>query len=256
MITNISDVIGILGKDGTIKYKSPNITKFFGWTPEELIGKNSLITVHPDDKEFVGLELEDILNRPNREKKVEFRYLCKDGSYKIVRLVAANLIENKNIDGILINYRDITERKLIENRLNQQQRLESIGTLAGGVAHEINNPINGIMNYSQLIKDMSDENSETAEYANEIILETERISTIVQNLLQFARDEKKAHSYARIEDIINNTTSLVKTIIKHDQIDLKIYIPSGLPKIKCRSQQIQQVIMNLLTNARDTLNEK
>jgi signal transduction histidine kinase len=103
---------------------------------------------------------------------------------------------------------------------------------------------------------MSNEASANAEYAREIIHETERISIIVKNLLQFSRQEKQSHSYASIYDIISQTISLVNTVIKKDQIILDIQLDEGLPDIKCRSQQIQQVIMNLLTNARDALNEK
>jgi signal transduction histidine kinase len=148
------------------------------------------------------------------------------------------------------------ERLGIEAHLRHQQKLEAIGTLAGGVAHEINNPINGIMNYAQLIMDDLPEDSQQITYVNEIIHETERISGIVRDLLQFSRQEKQSHSYACPYDIINQTLSLVRTVIRKDQIVLKLNIDEGLPNIKCRSQQIQQVIMNLLTNARDALNEK
>ena len=148
------------------------------------------------------------------------------------------------------------ERLEIEVQLRQQQRLEAIGTLAGGVAHEINNPIHGIMNYAELISDGLDETEPRLEYAKEIIRETDRIAVIVKNLLQFSRHEKQAHSYASVYDIVDQTVSLVNTIIKKDQITLDIDMDEGLPDIKCRSQQIQQVLMNLLTNARDALNEK
>jgi signal transduction histidine kinase len=165
--------------------------------------------------------------------------------------------------GDLVFARDITEKKRhqqieqeLEAQLRQQQKLEAIGTLAGGVAHEINNPLNGIMNYAQLILDASDKDSNSAVYSSENIHETERISVIVKNLLQFSRHEKQSHSYASIYDIINQTISLVNTIIKKDQIKLDMQLDENLPDIKCRSQQIQQVIMNLLTNARDALNEK
>ncbi|MDP8286234.1 MAG: ATP-binding protein, partial [Candidatus Electryonea clarkiae] len=81
-------------------------------------------------------------------------------------------------------------------------------------------------------------------------------STIVRNLLTFSRAEKETHSPANIQDIVNDTNSLVQAIIKHDQITLELDIPDDLPQIRCRSQQIQQVLMNLLTNARDALNER
>jgi signal transduction histidine kinase len=166
-------------------------------------------------------------------------------------------------DQVVMLFEDITEKvqfeqKRIESDIIQrnQQKLESIGTLAGGVAHEINNPINGIMNYGQLIADFSDENTKTHEYAQEIINESNRISTIVSDLLQFSRHESKEYEAVGIDALLAQTLSLIKTIIKHDQIELTVNIEENCPPVKCRLQQIQQVILNLLTNARSTLNEK
>lgn len=149
------------------------------------------------------------------------------------------------------------EKQQLETHLRQQQKLESIGTLASGVAHEINNPITGIMNYAQLIHDRIDPaESRLREFSAGIIEETKRVTKIVHNLLTFSRQEKQSHSPARISDIVDDTLSLIRTVIKRDQITLEVDVPDDLPQIKCRSQQIQQVLMNLLTNARDALNER
>ncbi|MFA5675542.1 MAG: PAS domain S-box protein [Christensenellales bacterium] len=166
-------------------------------------------------------------------------------------------------DGALVFMHDISVRRQLESdkqkieaQLKHKQKLESIGVLAGGVAHEINNPISGIINYAQLIYEALDANSETAEYCKEIIREGHRIAGIVKNLLKFARQEKQAHSLADINDIINDTLSLIRTIIRKDKIELEVELEPNLPSIKCRSQQIQQVLMNLITNARDALNAR
>jgi two-component system cell cycle sensor histidine kinase/response regulator CckA len=158
---------------------------------------------------------------------------------------------------------DITERKRLEQervameaRMRQQQKLESIGTLASGVAHEINNPITGIMNYAQLIQDRLPAGDSLTEFTGEIMRETQRVATIVRHLLTFARQERQSHSPARLADIVDAVLSLVRTVIGRDQITLQVTIPEGLPSLKCRSQQIQQVIMNLVTNARDALNDR
>jgi two-component system cell cycle sensor histidine kinase/response regulator CckA len=164
--------------------------------------------------------------------------------------------EKGNVEGVVLNGRDITETQKLEEQLLQAQKIESIGTLAGGVAHEINNPINGIMNYAELILDRMAKDSPAREYAQEILHETQRIAKIVKNLLTFARHEKQSHSPAQLSDIISSVLSLIQTVMRHDQIDLELSIPEDLPKIKCRSQQIQQVLMNLMTNARDALNER
>ncbi len=171
-------------------------------------------------------------------------------------------------DGAIVFVRDISEQKRLEAEklqaeavMRQRQKLEAIGTLAGGVAHEINNPVNGIMNYAQLILDELDHPAEGGEapireYAGEILHETDRVSAIVRGLLQFSRQERQSHSPASVEEILDQTVSLVRTIFRKDRIELLIHTPEGLPQIKCRSQQIQQVLMNLLTNARDALNER
>ncbi len=107
-----------------------------------------------------------------------------------------------------------------------------------------------------MIQDKIGEENPLSEYTSEIIYETKRVSKIVKNLLIFARQEKESHSPARMKDIINDTMSLIQTVLERDQITLITDISEDLPKIKCRSQQIQQVVMNLITNARDALNEK
>jgi len=231
-------------------------------TPEQLLGSSVMERFHPA---FIPI-IEERISQLNIGKKSvppnEEVFLRLDGTPVDVDVTAIPIHYTEN-DGAIVFARDITERKKLESikaemeaQLRQQQKLEAIGTLAGGVAHEVNNPINGIMNYAQLILDSLDEQSSNVEYAKEIIHETERISGIVKNLLQFSRQEKQSHSYANVYDIVDQTVSLIKTIIKKDQINFIIELDEGLPEIKCRSQQIQQVLMNLLTNARDALNEK
>ncbi len=149
-------------------------------------------------------------------------------------------------------------RLRLEGRLREAQKLEALGTLASGVAHEINNPINGILNYSQLLGERlaGGDHDRLAEFSYEINREAERIALIVRNLLYFARRERPRTSLARLSDIVETTLSLLRNILRRDQICLEVDVPSNLPLIKCRSQQIQQVLMNLLTNSRDALNAK
>ncbi len=131
MIANIADVIGIMGVDGVMKYKSPSIEKWFGWRPEDLIGTDGWLTVHPDDRERLQAEFYRILQEDRASTAVEYRYLCKDGSYAWIELTATNLVNDPIIDGVLLNYRDISERRQIE-RLGKE--LDSIIDLIGSVS--------------------------------------------------------------------------------------------------------------------------
>jgi len=239
------------------------VSLFGADSEEELLGTPVMDRFHPDYHDAI-LERISLLNEGKQSVPAKEEVFIKlDGTPVDVDVTAVPL-HYMDLDGILVFARDITERKKLEEakneveaQLRQQQKLEAIGTLAGGVAHEINNPINGIMNYAQLILDIEEgKDGESAKYAGEIIHETERVAMIVKNLLQFSRQEKQSHSYANIYDIINQTISLINTVVKRDQITLDLDLENDLPEIKCRSQQIQQVLMNLMTNARDALNEK
>jgi PAS domain S-box-containing protein len=249
--------------DGIFTYLNRPALKLLGAKKESDLVGTKLIDRIPE--EFHGL-VEDRLRRVNVEnlpvEPHEHPYERLDGNQAWLD-VAAVPIEVDGKPGAIVFARDIGVRKKLqqqtiefEKQSRQHQKLEAIGTLAGGVAHEINNPLNGILNYAEIILEQSGENIETKKFAREIISETERISRIVKNLLEFSRQGKESHSYANIEDIIEKTVSLVQTIFMKEQIEIKLDIEPDLPKIKCRSEQIQQVVMNLLTNARHALNMK
>jgi PAS domain S-box-containing protein len=244
---------------GSIVDANDAAERFYGW-PRERLKHMRIQDINTLPPEAVKAEMEQA--RAQARTHFEFRHRRADGSIRDVEVFSSK-ITAKGKDLLHSIVHDISERKRVERekeeleaQLRQQQKLEAIGTLAGGVAHEVNNPITGIMNYAQLIADKVEPGSQAAEYAGEILHETERVATIVRNLLQFARQEKQSHSPARIADIVEQTLSLLRAVCRRDQITLTVDVPEGLPSVKCRSQQIQQVLMNLLTNARDALNEK
>ncbi|MCX6303829.1 MAG: PAS domain S-box protein [Bacteroidetes bacterium] len=126
MISNISDVIGIMGVNGVMKYKSPNIEKHFGWKPEDLVGTDGWLTVHPDEVERLQTAFFNLLQTAGSSTTVEYLYKCKDGSYKPIELTATNLVDNAVIGGVLLNYHDITERKLTEEALRESDKRFSL----------------------------------------------------------------------------------------------------------------------------------
>ena len=129
--------------------------------------------------------------------------------------------------------------------------------MAGGVAHEINNPLTGMINYAQLILDrMPPSHSDLREYSNEIIAEGERITRIVRNLLAFSRQENAPARLYSSSEIISRISLLSKKILEKSQIELCISIDKNIPDIHCRGEEIAQVILNLVINARDALNER
>jgi PAS domain S-box-containing protein len=121
MIYNTSDVISIVDPDGVLKYRSPNIEKWFGWLPQDNSGTDGWSLVHPDDLNRIKKEFNVLIEKDKSTKTVEFRFKCKDGNFKPVELTAINLVNDPIINGVLINYRDITERKRSEVALEESK---------------------------------------------------------------------------------------------------------------------------------------
>ena len=237
---------------GRFTHCNPASSSILGFSSEEFLSRPFIEFVHPDDRQSTIDEVERQL-KGGSVARFENRYICKDGSYRWLEW-RATAADEKGV--VYAAATDITERLALEVHVRQSQKLESIGTLAGGVAHEINNPINGIMNYAQLILNRLGPDSPVSEFATEIGNEARRVAAIVRNLLSFSRPARERQSPARMCDIVATTLSLISAVIRHDQIALEVDVPEDLPQIKCRSQQIQQAVMNLLTNARDALNQK
>ena len=114
MISNIADVISIIDADGISRYNSPSLLKFFGWDPAERLGKCAWDHVHPEDRAAVRKLSDALATQPGGTATIEFRRLCKDGSYRWVQFTGVNLLADPDIRGFLCNHHDINERKQVE----------------------------------------------------------------------------------------------------------------------------------------------
>ena len=133
---------------------------------------------------------------------------------------------------------------------------ENFGELAAGVAHEINNPINGVINYAQLILNKAVADSREENLSQRIIKESERVATIVRELLYFAREESQDVAQTTVSEALNEALTLTGNQLNKAGVTLQIQLPDDLPMIKSRSHQIQRLFLNLINNARYALSEK
>ena len=161
LISNISDVIAIVDHNMIITYGSSNISKQFGWKPHELIGKNILFTVHPDDREKIKKNFALILEKEkeNADATVEFRLLCGDGGFKSVELTAVNMVNDPIVKGVLASFRDITRRlESKEKLLKSEEKFKlifnttpdaiNLNSVEDGVYIDVNEGFTKIMGYS------------------------------------------------------------------------------------------------------------
>jgi signal transduction histidine kinase len=146
--------------------------------------------------------------------------------------------------------------KQAEAEAIRSSHLASLGELAAGVAHEINNPINGIINCAQIIVDKMDKDSSEYEFAERIIKEGDRIEVIVRSLLSFARDREQEKSPVHLQQIMSDTMTLTGAQLRKDSITLNVNISADTPVIMANPQQVEQVLLNLINNARYALNQK
>lgn len=257
---NTLDIIWELNLDFLFTYVNPAIEKMTGYSPDQIVGTHLLESV--GQKELKKLEriIKDEIAKGSEGNGIIFesRLIHKDGSL-VPTEVHARVLFGDNAKPVAIQgtTRDIRQRRALEAKLRQSLKLQAIGTFAGGIAHEINNPIMGISAYAEFIADFTNQSPETRKYCSEIQKQTERVHTLIKDLLGYARaDEDMPAESLSLHDVVESTISLIRTVIRHDKIELNLQISKDLPPIRCRRQQIQQVVMNLVTNARDALNTK
>jgi two-component system NtrC family sensor kinase len=164
--------------------------------------------------------------------------------------------EKGEVKNVLMVISDITEKITLQAEAMRAGHLASLGELAAGVAHEINNPINGIINYAQILMNRSGEDTTANDISGRIIREGERIAGLVRNLLSFARERKGEGIPVSVREVLKETLSLLEAQFQKEGITIEVNVPEDLPEIAANPQQIQQVFLNVVSNAHYALNRK
>ncbi len=259
MIANNSEVIGIIGTDGFMKYKSSNIEKWFGWKPQELIGTDGWLTVHPDDLQLIQKEFYSLLQEDSSVKTVDYRYKCKDGSYKPIELTATNLLNNPVINGVLLNYRDITERKKAEMEL--QLKNEELRTMNfekdkffSVIAHDLLNPFQALLGFSSTMGEelLSFPLEKIQKVAVNMRKSANTLFILLENLLEWSQIQRGIISYKPqkiyLKSGISEVVALANDIARTKMIVINQKIPEGLI-VKADKQMFESLLRNLIFNA-------
>jgi two-component system cell cycle sensor histidine kinase/response regulator CckA len=241
-------------RDGKYLSANPALARMFGFdSPQELINTRNDITnqeyVTPQSRaEFVN-ELE---NR-GVVRGFEYQAYRRDGS---AIWVSASARAVRDTHGRISYFegtvQDITQSRELEQQLRQMQKIEAVGRLAGGVAHDFNNILMAISSYAELLYGRISENDAKRRYVDEISKATDRAASLTQGLLAFSRKQVISPKVLDLNTLIADQTEMLKRLIP-ETIELRFLPRNALGQVKIDPGQVEQIVMNLVINARDAM---
>jgi len=241
---------------GNLTFFNDSTSNRLGYSAEELMGMSYREFTASEDIKLVYKVFNEVYRTNRANKGFLWKVVRKD---RTVGFVEATVSPLQNPKGEIIGFRgvgrDITERKLleaekeeIEQKAEVASRLASIGEMASGIAHEINNPLTGVIGYAQLLskKELPEDIKEGLEVIND---GAQRVAVIIKRLLTFARQYKPERTIVNVNNIIETTLSLRSYHLKTSNIKLTTQLAPDLPVTIADAGQLQQVFLNLIVNA-------
>ncbi len=245
------DPVVLYDMTGRVTYLNPAFTRVFGWRLEEVLGRR--IDFVPQEAKPETLEIIERVKRGESFSSVQTRRYDKWGRILDVSVSAAVM---RNSDGgpvgSVINLRDVTEQRKMEAQLRQAQKMEAVGALAGGVAHDFNNILQVISGSVQLLLIKGDPSDSAAGYLTKIDKSIQRATELVRQLLTFSRKVESQKQSLDLNDEIGQAAGLLGSALPKT-IDIEVHLAEDLWPIDADATQLEQIILNLATNARDAM---
>ncbi|RJR32523.1 MAG: PAS domain-containing sensor histidine kinase [Desulfobacteraceae bacterium] len=252
-----SDWIWEVDADCRFTFVAPRIEKMLGYRTDEVLGKTPFDFMPPEEAERVGAKYREIAASKKPFSFLENVNLHKDGSRVVLETSGVPILD---AEGKFLGYRgvdhDVTQKRVLEAQAIRAKHLASIGELAAGVAHEINNPVTGIINYAQILVDEALESGGDTEIPTRIIREGERIAKIVRNLLSFARESNTDKQPLTILPLLEDSVALIASLLRKEGIAIAMNVPDGVPMIVGNRKDLQHVFLSIFANSRYALNQK
>ena len=255
MFESVTDGIAVIDLNGVITEVNQRTVEMHGFgSKDELLGKSALELVAPRDHERVAANMRGAL-KEGQIRGVEYTLLKADGSEFPGELSTSALKDaSGNLVGHITIAKNITERKRMEEQLMLTDRLASVGELASGIAHELNNPLTSVIGFSQLLMEENIPDN-LKEDLGTIYSEAQRAASIVKNLLMFARKHAPVRQLSQVNTIIEDVLRLRAYEHKVNNIEVDKRFATNLPEIMVDYFQMQQVFLNIIVNAESAMLE-
>jgi len=236
---------------GQTTYVNDRMAEMLGYPPEEIVGRLILEFVPPENRTFVEETFER--RREGVAEEIETELVRADGERITIRSSSGPLYdEDGEFAGALAMVTDVTERRAMEKRLRQTERMEAIGHLAGGMAHEFNNVLTVIRGYASVLRGGFDEDDPRRENAEEIMQAAERAVSLTRQLLAFGRRQMLEPRRVDLDAIVRDAEPEVRTVLP-ENVALEIDTHGALPEVRVDPAQMKRVLVYLALNARDAM---
>lgn len=255
LIQNASDVVTVIGEDSTYLFASDSMYRVTGYKPEELVGTSSKGHVHPDDIKTIDAGRTGAINKPDATTTIQYRRLKKDGSYVWVEGTAQSLLHDPAIQGVVINFRDITERKAYEEALflsNEELRKSNkeLDRFVYSVSHDLRAPLSSMLGIIGLMQTEATEKNVLEDIG---LLKTSirKLDGFIQDILDYSRNSRSQLNTRKIN--FGELLTDVKTHLKHmvsenEGVDIKIEVENDI-EFYTDPNRLSIIFNNLISNA-------
>ncbi|MDB6165114.1 MAG: hypothetical protein JWQ83_254, partial [Lacunisphaera sp.] len=252
LIENASDIIAVVDEAGVIRYHGPSTFRLLGYTPEEMVGRRSTDLIHPADHAKVAASMGRVLAGQLILTPVEFRFQHRDGSWRILQAFGKGMIEADGTRCVVVNSRDVTESRKLEEQYRQSQKMEAIGQLSAGIAHDFNNLLTVIRGHVGLLRVKEQISPPIAESIQQIDEAAGRAAKLTRQLLTFSREEVLQPGDHNLNGLVAHLGKMLRRLLS-ENIEMTLLFSDVPLPIKADEGMVEQVLLNLVVNARDAM---
>ncbi len=259
LLQNSNDIIATLDEGFSYSSVSGPVQNLLGFEPEELIGTACTNSIHHDDLEAARLNFFEPLKSPGAVRRLEYRFRHRQGHWIYLEAVGTNRLDDEVVRGIVLNIRDISERKSgelerqhLQNQLQQAMKMEAVGRLAGGIAHDFNNLLTIIHGNVELAKLALGQGNPVLSNLDEVVRASQSAASLTRQLLSFSRRQVIEPRSVDLNQLVSNLQKMLVRLIGED-VSLQTQLEPGLAPVFIDPGQFEQVLVNLAVNARDAM---
>jgi len=255
IFNNTAAGIAVFDTKVYFKYVNRRLSEITGYAKEDILNMQYKEMLHPEDFKMIEHEMNSLVSEDNNTFALEHKLVHKDQTTRWVELsVSARSGSSDKVDALIAIVYDITDRRHLQDQLIQTQKMETIGTMAGGIAHDFNNILTVINGYSEVATMKLDPKHPVHKYIEAIKSAGDRAESLTRQILAFSRKQIYQPRSLDLNDLLRELQKMTSRLIS-ENIEIQMDFTANIPFIKADPSQIEQILINIIVNARDAIND-